>query len=263
VTLRSPLQLPALTEHIQRNFTWRYYYSGEFAFAKPAVHHVRWKRVLAAAEMLARVAKPDRLLDVGCGPGESTVFLAKRFMARTAVGLELEDHPVAFARALAQANASPATFQRASARHLPFQATSFDLVVSFEMIEHLPLWKEFFAEARRVLAPGGHLLVTTPNSLGVHSMLKTAYAYVRGFGKLNRQWKGDGDFYERFLSDRTMRRGMRETGFEVVDIRHVAFVMTIQPDWTLGPSVAAERILESTPGSQRLAVTTAMLGRAV
>jgi SAM-dependent methyltransferase len=262
VTLRSPLRFPALTEHIQQNFTWRYYYSGEFAFAKPAVHHVRWKRFHAAANMLAGVPPPRRILDVGCGPGESTLFLERAFTA-DAVGLELEQHPVDFARALAAANQSRASFFRASARFLPFGPASFDLVVSFEMIEHLPLWREFFGEARRVLRPGGHFLVTTPNSLGVHSLLKTAYAWVRGFGKLNRAWKGDGDFYERFLSDRAMSQGMLDAGFEVRDVRHVAFVMTIQPDWTLGPTVAAEGLLESTPGIQRLAVTTAMLGRAV
>jgi SAM-dependent methyltransferase len=41
----------------------------------------------------------------------------------------------------------------------------FDLIVAFEVIEHLPEWRVFLQEARRVLSPGGQFLVSTPNKL--------------------------------------------------------------------------------------------------
>ena len=42
---------------------------------------------------------------------------------------------------------------------------AFDLVVAFEVIEHLENWREFLLEARRVLAPTGQFIVSTPNKL--------------------------------------------------------------------------------------------------
>ena len=41
----------------------------------------------------------------------------------------------------------------------------FDLVTAFEVIEHLAAWRDLLSEARRVLAPGGLFLVSTPNRL--------------------------------------------------------------------------------------------------
>jgi len=48
---------------------------------------------------------------------------------------------------------------------LPFEDASFDLVVAFEVIEHLENWRGFLEESRRVLAASGQLIVSTPNRL--------------------------------------------------------------------------------------------------
>jgi hypothetical protein len=55
------------------------------------------------------------------------------------------------------------TFLQGSCVALPFRAAAFDLVVAFEVIEHLKEWRDFLIEARRVLAPGGQCLISTPN----------------------------------------------------------------------------------------------------
>ena len=52
---------------------------------------------------------------------------------------------------------------RSSCTHLPFFAASFDVVVSFEVIEHLRQWNALIAEAKRVLATDGLFIVSTPN----------------------------------------------------------------------------------------------------
>jgi len=56
-------------------------------------------------------------------------------------------------------------FERGSCAALPHRDASFDLVVAFEVIEHLENWREFLLEARRVLTPGGQFIVSTPNRL--------------------------------------------------------------------------------------------------
>src|SRR5581483_7463542 len=48
---------------------------------------------------------------------------------------------------------------------MPHPDSCFDLVVAFEVIEHLEHWRDFLREARRVLAPSGQFVVSTPNKL--------------------------------------------------------------------------------------------------
>ena len=259
---RSPFRLPPLTDRLRQNFTWRYYYSGEFKFSRAAVQHVRWRRFEAAASLLARIEKPASMLDVGCGPGESTLYLSQTLKAEQAYGLDISPDSVWFANELAKTNEINAQFVVGSATCLPFETGSVQLVATFEMIEHLPNWLDFFVETRRVLAPGGHALLTTPNALSIHSMLKGVYTKLRRFDRLNRAWRKDGDFYEKFLPDRLIRQGLREAGFQVLATRRVAFVLTVQPNWSLGPTRMIEQWMERLPGIKRLAVTTVVLARA-
>jgi len=260
-TTPSGLRLPRESASLRRNFTWRYYYSGEFPFSRAAVQHVRWRRFAAAHALLAPYQAPGLLVDAGCGPGESTVYLAHRLGAGAALGVDISPDCCWFATELARANQSPARFVVASATRLPVPSAQADLVVSFEMIEHLPNWRTFVAEAARALRPGGLLLLSTPNAFSLHALLKAVYRRIRGFARLNRAWRKDGDFYEAFLPDRMIQRGLEEAGFALLDRRHVAFVLTVQPDWTLRPARTAESVLERTPGLRRLAVTSVLLAR--
>ncbi len=255
----SGLRLPPRTRRLEQNFTWRYYYSGEFAFAKRAVQHVRWRRFEAARALLEQVPPPGLLVDVGCGPGESTLYLARALRARRAVGIDISADCVWFGNQLARANDLPARFATANATRLPLPTASADLVVSFEMIEHLPNWRAFVADVARVLRPGAHVLLTTPNAFSIHGLLKAVYRRIRRFDRLNRAWKKDGDFYEAFLPDAVIQRGLADSGLVVRARRHVAFVLTVQPDWTLGVTRAVEGVMERVPGLARLAVTTVVL----
>jgi SAM-dependent methyltransferase len=56
-------------------------------------------------------------------------------------------------------------FLQASAVTLPFADGAFELVTAFELIEHLEKWQQMLAEVRRVLAPRGQFVVSTPNTL--------------------------------------------------------------------------------------------------
>lgn len=51
---------------------------------------------------------------------------------------------------------------------LSFPDGAFDLVASFDVLEHIPDFRKGLAEMRRVLRPGGHLVLSAPMSLGVH-----------------------------------------------------------------------------------------------
>jgi tocopherol O-methyltransferase len=105
---------------------------------------------------------PTSILDVGCGIGGSTLYLADKFNA-TATGITLS--PVQARRATeraAEAGLSErANFLVADALELPFADRSFDLVWSLESGEHMPNKVQFLRECYRVLRPGGTFIMAT------------------------------------------------------------------------------------------------------
>jgi SAM-dependent methyltransferase len=103
------------------------------------------------------------ILDGGCGTGGNTAFL-RRY--GTPIGIDLA------AEALAHGSQRmPGALAQASVLELPFSDASFDLVTSFDVLYHHAVPDEMAAlsEARRVLRPGGRLLIRLP-----------AYDFLRG-----------------------------------------------------------------------------------
>ena len=109
----------------------------------------------------ARLARGKRVLDAGCGAGYGAAELAQS--ANWVVGVDIAAEAVAFARE--HYRLPYLAFEQASCTALPHPDAAFDLVVAFEVIEHLPLWRDFLLEVRRVLAPTGQFIVSTPNKL--------------------------------------------------------------------------------------------------
>ena len=102
-----------------------------------------------------------RVLDAGCGIGYGAARLARP--ADRVVGLDNAREPL-LATQLEYGDCD-VRLAEGDCRGLPFANASFDVVVAFEVIEHLENWRGFLAEARRVLTPGGRLLVSTPNKV--------------------------------------------------------------------------------------------------
>jgi SAM-dependent methyltransferase len=65
------------------------------------------------------------------------------------------------------------------AQKLPFDDQSFDVVVAFQLMEHLPEPNQFLSECYRVARPGGHILITTPFMWGEHEQPRDFYRYTR------------------------------------------------------------------------------------
>jgi cyclopropane fatty-acyl-phospholipid synthase-like methyltransferase len=107
----------------------------------------------------ARLDRSSELLEVGCGRGYGCALAARLFRPKTVVGADLFEAQLRRARRL-QRNPE-LRFVRAAAERLPFAEGSFDRVVSLEAAQHFRSLPRFFREARRVLRPGGRLVVCT------------------------------------------------------------------------------------------------------
>jgi O-antigen biosynthesis protein len=114
---------------------------------------------LARYRFAALFAGNARVLDAGCGSGYGSAELAAAAASVTAMDISAE----AVAHASRTFAAPGVSFLLGSCEVLPFAEASFDLVVTFEVIEHLEHWQQLLSEARRVLRPSGVLLVSTPN----------------------------------------------------------------------------------------------------
>jgi SAM-dependent methyltransferase len=119
-----------------------------------------WNEHYSRYLFAARLARFRRVLDVGCGSGYGTSLLAQT--ARHVYALDASADALTLARSETKSRANVSLVQ-GSATRLPLAPNSVDLVVGFEVIEHLADWADLIAEARRVLAPGGQFIVSTPN----------------------------------------------------------------------------------------------------
>ncbi len=102
------------------------------------------------------------MLDAACGEGYGSWLLAGA--AAEVVGVDIDDAAIAHAAGRYAAR-SNLRFVSGSCDALPFDDASVDRVISFETIEHLSNQTAMLAEFRRVLAPGGALILSSPNKV--------------------------------------------------------------------------------------------------
>jgi len=126
-----------------------------------------WQRYAFALQL----ARGKRVLDAACGEGYGSSMLAGS--AASVLGVDID--PPTIAHAQARYGTTPGLrFERKDVARLDdLPAASFDLIVSFETLEHLPAQEAMLAGFKRLLAPGGVLLVSTPD--------KRTYSDLTGF----------------------------------------------------------------------------------
>lgn len=117
---------------------------------------------LAVYEFAAARVDGKVVLDCGAGEGYGPALLAEP--ASFVVGLDYSMEAASYARSK-YADADGPRFLQGDASSLPFVNDSFDTLCCFQVLEHLDDAPGFLFEARRVLKPGGELILTTPNRL--------------------------------------------------------------------------------------------------
>jgi ubiquinone/menaquinone biosynthesis C-methylase UbiE len=130
----------------------------QYAEARP-LPDLRLDRKFGRILELVRAQLPcEAFLDAGCGDGRHLEALAAELPARRA-GVDISERILETARARVDAD-----FRQASLEALPFGDGEFDLVLSTQVIEHVPDADAAVAELARVLRPGGTLVISTDNA---------------------------------------------------------------------------------------------------
>ena len=129
------------------------------AFLAPALRFL-YLRVVddVASEVVGDGGRGPEILDVGCGPGDLAELLAVRLPAAQIVGLDLSPSMTDLARSKGSRDGR-LRFEVGNASSLPFEAGSFDFVVSTLSVHHWAGAAPAFAEIKRVLRPGGVALL--------------------------------------------------------------------------------------------------------
>jgi SAM-dependent methyltransferase len=156
--------------------------------------------------LLEELRPGERVLDLGCGAGEFTAELARA--GALVVGVDVAEAALERAR-----SRNPGLDFRLAPIDgpLPLEDNAFDLVWSSEVIEHVADTARWLSEVRRVLVPGGRLLLSTP----AHGRLRVALGGVERFSPP----LGD---HLHLYTRASLHRLLEEFSFREVSVRAVA-----------------------------------------
>jgi len=114
--------------------------------------------IAAILLQLAPLPRTGVLLDVGCGSGQTMTWFSRTHPEWSTIGIDLAPEGLSAARGMAL------DVMRASALDIPIRSQSVDLVITLDVLQHVPLGGgdvKAISEIARVLKPGGHLFVRT------------------------------------------------------------------------------------------------------
>ncbi len=228
--------------------------------------------------MLRRFDEVDRelpptgeVLDIGSAWGFNVMALER--MGYSATGMDLVTGQFDSGRRIAAGNDVSFRVLGANAAALPFPDASFDAITMVETFEHIFLEDRprALAECRRVLRPGGTLVLSTPNYASVVERMKR---FVSRHGWIRRklptmcypeEGTDRGDYhpyhYHHPLPDDGIVAMVEGAGLKVATVRHFLFMLKNTSSFFYPLVKVLERVGENIPGIRRLAATVCVVAR--
>lgn len=153
-------------------------------------------------------------VDVGCGAGLLCEPLAR--LGASVTGIDAAAENIGAARAHAAASGLVIDYVAGEAEQAIAERT-FDLVTSMEVIEHVTDPAAFIATLVSALAPGGLMILSTPNRTPLSRLAMITVG--EGFGMIPR---GTHD-HDKFLAPDELTQLLEEAGLDVFDLRGLSF----------------------------------------
>ena len=208
----------------------------------PVVEHEQQCRYDALVSLLDNYALA---LDTGCGTGRYFNMLTAH--GGQVIGVDFSKDMLGKARLNADnLPAGQAAVLLGDMTRLPFRDSSFDLVASIEVLEHVPNWELAVFEFSRLLKPGGSLIISVPNRLSMYGLTRYASRiFIKSENPCD-QWK---TYYE-------LKSVLKRAGFSVTGIRGVCYLpgdlSYYQPfKWIMIRSLPILRFLQRTLSTRR------------
>lgn len=163
-------------------------------------------------------SKEKDILEVGSGVGAQTEILLRRFPNINLTGIDLSSKQIAEAQENLKDNPVAKgrySFEQMNAQDMSFKSKSFDAAFLCWVLEHVPSPKKVLSEVRRVLKPGGHVVITEVlnSSFFLEPYSPNVWKYWMAFNDY--QYENAGDpFVGAKLGNFLM-----ELGFDDIDVR--------------------------------------------
>lgn len=183
----------------------------------------------------SRLENQPTILEIGCGSGN--LLLEAVVRGSLPVALDISFRSLTFVRdRLAESQDKPNSSRnflciQAIGESLPLSSETFDWVLLSEVIEHLAEPEIIISEAKRVLRPGGHLLVTTPNYRSLWPLLEW------GIDRLNLAPKMAGEQHISQFHAESLERMLTTAGMKTHQLGSIYF---LSPFFSLFSSKLAE-----------------------
>ncbi|HEY8351798.1 MAG TPA: bifunctional 2-polyprenyl-6-hydroxyphenol methylase/3-demethylubiquinol 3-O-methyltransferase UbiG [Sphingomonadales bacterium] len=165
------------------------------------------------------------VLDIGCGGGLVSEPMAR--LGARVTGVDASDRNIAIASAHAAGQDLQITYRAASAEALAEEGATFDVILALEIIEHTADPASFLASCRRMLRPGGIMVLSTLNRTKKSFLLGIVAAeYVlRWVPRGTHEWR-------KFLRPSELARHLRAAGFELCGLKGVTY-NPVDGGWSL------------------------------
>ncbi|WP_331256750.1 bifunctional 2-polyprenyl-6-hydroxyphenol methylase/3-demethylubiquinol 3-O-methyltransferase UbiG [Candidatus Bealeia paramacronuclearis] len=179
------------------------------------------------------------VLDVGCGGGLLCEPLAR--LGAQVTGIDATNDSISIAKTHASALGLNINYRSTTAEDLASEGLKFDVVISYEVIEHVANPEAFLQALTSLVAPQGHLFLSTLN--------RTAQSYL--FGILTAEyilkWAPKGTHtWEKFISPQELSRLLNLQGFTPYATQGLTF-FPLTRSWKLTPDVSMNYLMYARP----------------
>jgi SAM-dependent methyltransferase len=227
----------------------------------------------AVNSLFSRDADSPRLLDIGSAWGFNVMAMERLGFIVTGIDLVADQFEVG--KRIAGVNDAAFSVAAADAARLPFADESFDVITMVETLEHIFLEDRpaALADCRRVLRPGGAIVLSTPNYDGAVERFKRFTGRHPALRKRlpTMCYPEEGTErasyhpyrYHHPLPDHRIATLLEEAGFRVEAVSHFLFMLKNTPNWAYPLAALLERLGEAVPGVRRLSATSCFAARKV